>query len=196
MPHPQLVIFGYSEAAMFLRGSSKPHISGIISIHGSREFGVEAEVPQRLDLMFDDVEVAVVGDVEAMQRVMSRRRWAEQNGLTEVAPVRGDAEAIVAFAEAMRNQEGVVLCHCGGGMSRAPAAALICLAVWRGVGFEDACVAEVMKLRRGAVPHSGLVSVADDVLQRGGKLVGALRRGGSGSTDAAHRESANEGLQQ
>jgi len=39
---PQLAIFGYSEAAMFLRSSPQPDITAIISIHGSREFGVEA----------------------------------------------------------------------------------------------------------------------------------------------------------
>src|SRR4051812_26422532 len=99
MTHPQLAVFGYSEAAMFLRGSPKPSVTGIISIHGAREFGVEAEVSRRLDLTFDDVEIAVPDDIMAMQRAMSRKRWAEQNGLSEVAPVRADAEAVVRFAE-------------------------------------------------------------------------------------------------
>jgi predicted protein tyrosine phosphatase len=59
-------------------------------------------------------------------------------------------------------------------MSRAPAAALICLSVWRGPGTEAHCVAEILKLRRGAVPHIELVRFADDVLGRQGKLVGAV----------------------
>jgi predicted protein tyrosine phosphatase len=162
---------------MFLRGTPRPNIGGIISIHGSREFGVEAHSPHRLDLVFDDVEVAAPADVLAMQRAMSRRRWAEQNGLAEVAPVRADAEAITRFADEVRNTDGVVLCHCGGGMSRAPAAALICLCVWRGAGCEDECVAEVLKLRRGAVPHAGLVRFADNLLSRNGKLIAALAAG-------------------
>jgi predicted protein tyrosine phosphatase len=59
-------------------------------------------------------------------------------------------------------------------MSRAPAAALICLAVWRGAGSEAECVAEVMRIRRGAVPHVGLVRMADELLGRGERLVRAL----------------------
>ena len=174
MTHPQLAVLGYSEAAMFLRGSPKPNVTGIISIHGGREFGVEAEVSRRLDLTFDDVEVAASDDMLAMQRAISRKRWAEQNGLSEVAPVRADAEAIMRFADAVRDDAGVLLCHCGGGMSRAPAAALICLCVWRGAGREAECVEEILSLRRGAVRHAGLVRFADELLFRDGKLVAAL----------------------
>ena len=174
MTHPQLAVLGYSEAAMFLRGTPKPNVTGIISIHGGREFGVEAEVPRRLDLTFDDVEVTAPEDMVGMQRAMSRKRWAEQNGLSEVAPVRADAEAIIRFAEVMRDADGILLCHCRGGMSRAPAAVLICLSVWRGPGCEEECVADVLRLRRGAVPHVGLVRFADELLGRDGKLVAAL----------------------
>lgn len=167
-----MAIFGCSEAAMFLRG--RPNVAAIISIHGSREFGVEADVAPRLDLTFDDVEVAVPSDVMLIERAMSRKRWAEQNGLIEVAPVSADAASIIEFAERIRNAEGIVLCHCGGGMSRAPAAALICLAVWRGPGIERDCVEEIFRLRRGAVPHVGLARFADILLGRKGKLVESL----------------------
>jgi predicted protein tyrosine phosphatase len=160
---------------MFLRGAAGAGVTGIISIHGAREFGVEAaRVTRRLDLAFDDVEVPADGDVMGMQRAMARRRWCELNGLVEVGPTARDAAAIVAFAEAVRGDEGILLCHCGAGMSRAPAAALICLAVWRGVGAEADCVAEVLGARRGAVPHAGLVRLADEVMGRGGRLVGTL----------------------
>lgn len=160
---------------MFLRAQPAPPVSTIISIHGKREFGVELECEHRLDLHFDDVEVARPGDLEAMERAMMRRRWNEQNGLVEVAPTKTDAEAIVEIAQRIRDVEGIVLCHCGGGMSRAPAAGLICLAVWRGAGTEEECIVEVRRLRRGAVPHVGLVGFADEVLGRGGKLTKALR---------------------
>ena len=160
---------------MFLRGTPPLNIAAIVSIHGGREFGVEAEVAHRLDLTFDDVEVPIARDALSIQRAASRRRWAEKNGLREAAPTASDAAAIIRFAEAIRNVEGVVLCHCGAGMSRAPAAALICLAVWTGPGSEADCIAEVRRLRRGAVPHAGLVRFADELLGRDGKLVGALR---------------------
>src|SRR3954468_21990056 len=113
MTHPQLVVFGYSEAAMFLRGTPKPNVGAIISIHGGREFGVEADVADRLDLTFDDVEVAEPDELMAMQRAIRRKRWSEQNGLTEIAPVVADAAAIIEFAECARGVDGIVLCHCG-----------------------------------------------------------------------------------
>ena len=161
---------------MFLRAQPAPEISAVISIHGRREFGVELECEYRLDLHFDDVEVVRAGDLEAMERAMMRRRWNEQNGLVEVAPTKEDAEAIVKFAERIREVKGIVLCHCDGGMSRAPAAGLICLAVWCGAGCEQECGAEVRRLRRGAVPHRGLVAFADEALGRGGQLISALKK--------------------
>lgn len=159
---------------MFPRGSSGADVAAVVSVHGRREFGVEADVPRRLDLAFDDADVPVPGDVTALHLSLVRRRWREQNGLIEVPPGPADAAAIIAFAEAIRTTEGIVLCHCGAGMSRAPAAALVCLSVWKGAGTEDACVREIFRLRRGAVPHVGLVRFADDLLGRDGKLVGAL----------------------
>jgi predicted protein tyrosine phosphatase len=171
---PALAVLGYSGAAMFLRRVPASDIAGVISIHGHREFGVEAGVACRLDLTFDDVEVAPPGDVQAIERVMARKRWAEQNGLFEVAPTPEDVAAIIRFAEIVRGTSGTLLCHCGGGMSRAPAASLICLATWRGPGAERECVGEVLGLRRGAIPHAGMIRFADELLGRNGRLVRAL----------------------
>jgi predicted protein tyrosine phosphatase len=171
-----LAIFGYSEAGMYLRGESGRDVCAVISIHGRREFAVECPtVRHRLDLAFDDVDVPAADDALGLQRAMSRRRHAAENGLMEAAPTRGDAEAIIQFAGSIRGVEGTVLCHCGAGMSRAPAAALICLAVWHGAGREAECVREVRGIRRGAVPHAGLVRFADELLGRGGRLMNALR---------------------
>jgi len=159
---------------MFLRRAAGADLVGVISIHGRRETGVEAETRRRLDLEFDDVEVPIPGDAMSLYRAISRKRWAEQNGLHEVPPTSSDAARIIDFAEAVRGLDGTLLCHCGGGMSRAPAAALICLTVWTGPGAEVECVQEVAKLRRGAVPHAGLVRFADDLLGRGGNLLSAF----------------------
>ena len=58
MPHhPPILALGYSQAAMLLRRSDAGNVQAILSICGAREFGVEANVAQRLDLKFDDVEV-------------------------------------------------------------------------------------------------------------------------------------------
>jgi predicted protein tyrosine phosphatase len=159
---------------MFLRGVPAPKVSAVLSIHGHREFGVEAQVGHRLDLGFDDVEAAIPGDLTSLQAEMRRKRCAEENGLVEVAPVAADVTSIVRFANEVREVDGIVLVHCGGGMSRAPAAALVCLAVWRGPGAESQCVEEILRLRRGAVPQLGLVRLADQLLARDGRLASAL----------------------
>jgi predicted protein tyrosine phosphatase len=174
--HPPLVVLGYSEAGMFLRCAAGADVRAILSIHGYREFGAEAVVPHRLDLRFDDVDVADPADVETAYRVAARRRWAEQNGLIQVPPTREDVEQIIAFARAVRDVDGSVLVHCAGGVSRAPAAALVCLATWAGPGTEAECVRQIQSLRPAAVPHMGVVRLADALLGRGGRLSGALLR--------------------
>jgi predicted protein tyrosine phosphatase len=161
---------------MFLRAAPVGSVVGIVSIHGKREFGVEAEGVARVDLGFDDVEVAVEGDEVSAQRVVSRRRWAEANGLSEVAPTVEDVRRIVEFAEKMREKEGVVLCQCGAGMSRAAAAGLVCLSVWLGSGSEEQCVRRVREIRRGAMPHLGVMRWADELLRREGALVRAVMK--------------------
>jgi predicted protein tyrosine phosphatase len=172
--NPAIVILGYSEAAMFLKRDPAPDLVGLISIHGRREFGVEAQVPRRLDLTFDDIEVPDPQDVWSLQRALSRKRWDAQNGLELLPPTASDAASIIEFARSARGTGGILLCHCGGGMSRAPAAALICLAAWSGPGTEAECVESIARLRRGAVPHAGLVRFADGLLGLGGMLVDAL----------------------
>ena len=183
---PSLVILGYSEAAMFLRREPAPPLAGVISIHGRLEYGVETltPAPPRLDLTFDDVEVPEPGDAFALQRALGRRRWAEQNGLSEVPPTSDDAAALIDFARSLTGADGTLLCHCGGGMSRAPAAALICLAAWKGPGTEAECVETVRRLRRGAVPHVGLIRFADTLLDRDRRLVGALLHPSRASDDS------------
>ena len=185
--HPTLVILGYSEAAMFLRRQPPPTLAGLISIHGRREFGVAAPAPRRLDLAFDDVDVPPPGDASALYHAMSRKRWAETNGLVEVPPTPSDAASIIEFARSIEGLDGTLLCHCGGGMSRAPAAALICLATWSAPGSEARCVQSITHLRPGAVPHAGLIRFADTLLNRGGQLIDALsaRRGEPGNGTSA-----------
>lgn len=160
---------------MLLRGPSGEEVRGVVSIHGQREHGVDAKVGIRLDLAFDDVDVVDPGDLVAMQRALSLKRRREQDGLVEVAPTSEDAFAIIGFAERVRGLRGAMLCHCGAGISRAPAAALISLAVWNGPGTEAACVREVRRLRRGAMPHIGLIRFFDELLKRRGALLEALR---------------------
>jgi predicted protein tyrosine phosphatase len=176
-PHPDLAVFGYSQAAMYLARTPAPNVTAIVSIHGRREFAVPSApgVP-RLDLSFDDVDVPAPDDDVGQIRAAARRRWAAEVGLTETPPTRADAAAIIHFGRSVQGNNGVVLCHCGAGMSRAPAAALILLATWRGPGREQKCVRDLRRVRPAAAPHVGLVRLADGILARRGKLVEALQR--------------------
>lgn len=124
MQHPQIVVLGYSEAAMLLRKLDHKLLTGIISIHGSREIGVMTDGIQRLDLVFDDVDVPVAGDHVAEYHARQTRRAREEMGLKEVPPRKEDAEALIEFARPLAKKGGVLLAHCGAGVSRSPAAAL------------------------------------------------------------------------
>ena len=88
MDDPQIVVLGYSEAAMLLRKLDRALLAGIISIHGAREFGVEAPGVRRLDLTFDDVDVPVAGDHVAEYHARQTRQAREGLGLNEVPPRR------------------------------------------------------------------------------------------------------------
>lgn len=174
---PDLVIHGYSAAAMFLRREDS-NVCAVISIAGAREHRVASQVPYRLDLSFDDVENPDTSDVISIQRTLSRRCFAQANGLVESPPTGNDAQAIIAFAERVRDLDGVLLIHCGAGISRAPAAGLICLAAWLGPGREQEAAAELRRCRPSAVPHVGLVRLADELLDRDGALLAAVRARG------------------
>jgi predicted protein tyrosine phosphatase len=174
--HPPIAIFGYSEAAMFLRRKPRQPIAGLISIHGPRESAVEFTACDRLDLIFDDIEPSTATDLIALQKEVSRRRWNEQNNLTEIAPAPFHVSAIIEFARRHAGASDLIMCHCGAGMSRAPAAALICLSVWLGDGLELNAAQVVARLRPGATPNPALVRMADELLGRNGRLIEAAKR--------------------
>jgi len=174
--HPPIVALGYSEAAMLLRRPNAAGIGAVISIHGKREFPVEAAIPHRLVLRFDDEDVPDPTDPVSVYRSYLRLKWAAANGLELRPPTVDDARSIIEFAETIRHIDGMVLCQCAAGMSRSTAAALLCLSVWTGEGREQYCVEELLRVRRGAVPHRDLVRLGDALLGRGGRLLEALRR--------------------
>ncbi len=173
--HPGVVALGFSEAAMYLRAAAGESVKAIISIHGEREFGVEGQVPSRLDLFFDDVAAPDPADPIACYHARMRSAADVENGLIRTPPSVEDARKILQFANSIRSFEGVVLCHCGGGVSRSPAAALLCLSVWAGSGGERYCVDYIRRIRPCAAPHEDLVRFCDELLGRGGALLRELQ---------------------
>jgi predicted protein tyrosine phosphatase len=171
--HPSILALGYSQASMLLR-RPQHGVTAIISVCGAREHRVEAGVPHRLDLCFDDVDVPDHADVESMLRSSARSHAAQQTGLHLTPPSLEDARRIIDFARAIRDVDGAVLCQCGAGISRSTAAALICLATWTGPGAERACVDELLRVCPAASPHPDLVGFGDELLGRNGQLLIAL----------------------
>ena len=175
MTHPPVLALGYSEASMLLRGQRAPFVKAIISIQGPHEVPIDApSVRDRLTLHFDDVDPPDTNDRVAFYRAWVQKRWAKEVGRPLRPPTAQDARAIVEFAWKVRDVEGIVLCQCGAGMSRSPAAALLCLAAWTGPGHERYSVDELLRVRPAATPLMGLVMLADAELGLEGRLMRAV----------------------
>lgn len=168
---PSIVILGYAQAAAYIRSAP---IDSLISIAGSREHAVEVEVAHRLDLSFDDAPSQLGSDPLEDYRARQRRRQAEAVGLRLDPPTEKHAQCILDFADSIKALEGTLLCHCQGGVSRSPAAALLCLACWSSPGQETACVQALFATCNHASPHLGLVTFGDRLLERDGRLIAAL----------------------
>ena len=172
--HPQVIVLGRSEAAALLKGRGAADIGVIISIHGRREYPIEtSSIPRSLVLEFDDTEAPTGEDPIADYHVETRQGRAEASGIL-VPPTIEHAQAIINFARDIEGSDGSLLCQCQGGVSRSPAAALLCLAAWTGPGEEAYCVEYLRSVRPCAVPHRGLVVFGDKLLERGGQLIDKL----------------------
>ncbi len=173
--HPDVLVVGYAEASMVLKTPRAKQVKAIIAIHGHREHPVEtAGVPHCLILEFDDTESSQEGDLLDTARTLHRQRQAAESGLSLTPPTLEHARSIIDFAHSIRNMGGLLLCHCLGGVSRSPAAALLCLATWMGSGNERGCVERLLEIRACALPHRDLVRYGDTLLHRDGRLITAL----------------------
>lgn len=175
--HPPILALGYSEAAMMLRTRAAQEVEALISIHGQHEHAVDAPgIAHRLVLRFDDVETVNLSDPARAYTAWARQKWAKEMGRPLTPPSAKDAKAIIEFAREIAELKGAVLCQCQAGVSRSPAAALLCLATWTGGGQEEYCMRQLLRARPCAAPLLDLMSFGDDLLGRGGKLVDAVRR--------------------
>jgi predicted protein tyrosine phosphatase len=174
---PSLLVLGYSEAGMLLRAPGAADVGAIISIHGSREpLLIAQSTARRLILEFDDVEGFDSMDPMAVARWGLRRREAGEVGLRLTPPTADHAKAVLEFARSVAGLEAMLLCQCQGGISRGPAAALLCLATWTEPGREEYCVERLLAIRPSAVPHRDIVRFGDALLHRDGRLLAALDR--------------------
>lgn len=160
---------------MFIQQPDAADVRAIIAIAGQREYPIDTDsVEHSLILNFDDTETPADDDLLGQARLAMRQRAAGEFGIRMKPPTRADVDAIIAFARQTQSVNGTLLCHCHAGISRSPAVALICLTAWRGPGSEAECVADIRRARPAAVPHEGLIRIADQALGQGGALMRAL----------------------
>jgi predicted protein tyrosine phosphatase len=95
------------------------------------------------------------------------------------APDLSDAESIIGFVEGW-DQSSPMLVHCWAGISRSTATAFITACV-HSPSVDETEIARALRLASPtASPNRRLVSHADDVLGRGGRMVAAIEEIGRG----------------
>ena len=85
-------------------------------------------------------------------------------------PEKSDVEAILAFGRDA-GEAARLLIHCHAGISRSTAATLMILAQGHPHEGEDAIAARLIEIRPQAWPNSRMIAFADELLDRGGRLV-------------------------
>ena len=94
-------------------------------------------------------------------------------------PSRADAERMIAFFESWK-REAPMLIHCWAGISRSTAAAFTAFCMFRPGASEEELALELRRASPSATPNRLIVSLADDVLGRQGRMVKAVEKIGRG----------------
>ena len=105
-------------------------------------------------------------------RATLRFHAAIEPGPSLVLPHKADVEAILAFGRDA-GEAAQLLIHCHAGISRSTAAMLMILAQARPHESEDAIAERLIEIRRQAWPNSRMIGFADELLDRGGRLLAA-----------------------
>ncbi|HEX5244549.1 MAG TPA: hypothetical protein VFW23_14900 [Tepidisphaeraceae bacterium] len=114
-------------------------------------------------------------DPDRAVQAWARQRFAKEMGRPLTPPRLEDAKAIIDFSLRMKEAKGFILCQCQAGVSRSSAAALLCLAAWTEAGQEEYCVKRLLEIRPCAAPLRSLVAHGDQLLEREGRLISAMR---------------------
>lgn len=87
-----------------------------------------------------------------------------------------DIRKVIDFVPLIAQDAGNMLIHCQAGISRSWAVALTICAVLLGAGKEEEALAMVLAARPQAVPNRWIVELADEALEREGKLVEVVQQ--------------------
>jgi predicted protein tyrosine phosphatase len=120
-----------------------------------------------------------IGDVQdelplGYDNVERKLRLLVADVVTEIGATEQDIQQIITLARELRSTTGTILIHCEAGVSRSTAAALIMYACWLGPGGEDEAMMRVLAQRPIAIPNRRMVEIADQLLDREGRLVAVL----------------------
>jgi predicted protein tyrosine phosphatase len=102
---------------------------------------------------------------------------APQAGM--VAPAPAHVESLIAFVRAWDRQRPLVI-HCYAGVSRSTAAAFIALCALDPQADEAELAREIRRRSPSATPNLRMVSFADTLLRRDGRMVAAIEAIGRG----------------
>ena len=97
-----------------------------------------------------------------------------------VPPRAADAEKMIAFFESW-DRKDPMLVHCWAGISRSTAAAYTALCMFRPQAEEEELAFELRRASPSATPNRLIVSLADEVLGRNGRMVKAIEKIGRGA---------------
>ena len=95
-------------------------------------------------------------------------------------PLAGDAAKLIAFFESWDRADPMLI-HCWAGISRSTAAAYTALCLLRPQADEEALAQELRAASPSATPNRLIVSLADDILGRNGRMVKAITSIGRGA---------------
>lgn len=97
-----------------------------------------------------------------------------------VPPGAADAEKLIGFFDSW-DRKDPMLVHCWAGISRSTAAAYTALCMFRPDADEEELAQELRRASPSATPNRLIVSLADDVLGRNGRMVKAIEGIGRGA---------------
>lgn len=159
-PCPRLLITSEAKAREYLLDPTTfPFIEGMISIGspGSNPPPGFSKIVKRLRLEFDDIETPL-------------------NDPDYDFPTREDIRKVIEFAPHTQNSLGYILIHCQAGISRSTAVALTLCTTILGPGSEQKAFNYLFKICPQARPNRWMIELADELLEREGKLVTLLKK--------------------
>jgi predicted protein tyrosine phosphatase len=113
---------------------------------------------------------------DAHSRITLRFHDAIEPGDEIVQPQLAHIEAILTFGREIRGDCAHLLIHCHAGISRSTAAMTMILAQASPRESEDAIVERLVRIRPKAWPNLRMIAFADELLDRGGRLIAAVAK--------------------